>query len=113
MTKRDNDNANLIMAFTCGGLLGAGIALLLAPRSGRETRRSLTHLGEITQKRTMDFGSDLSRKMDHIFSDIRDDLKSRVNDGKSWTEEKMSGIEDALRTGKRRIVKEMDQILHA
>ena len=33
---------NLVTAFAIGGLVGAGIALLLAPHSGKETRDLLS-----------------------------------------------------------------------
>lgn len=32
---------NLILAFTLGGLVGAGLALLFAPHSGERTRRKI------------------------------------------------------------------------
>ena len=32
---------NMIISFTVGGLLGAGLALLFAPRSGEKTRRKI------------------------------------------------------------------------
>ena len=31
----------MLLSFTLGGLLGAGVALLLAPRSGEKTRRKI------------------------------------------------------------------------
>jgi gas vesicle protein len=37
----DRSNSNAIWAFFAGSLLGAVIALLFAPRSGRETRQFL------------------------------------------------------------------------
>ncbi|MCL4303248.1 MAG: NAD(P)/FAD-dependent oxidoreductase [Anaerolineae bacterium] len=40
MTKR-NDNARLLIAAALGGLAGAAIALLFAPKSGKETRAQL------------------------------------------------------------------------
>jgi gas vesicle protein len=113
MTKRENETVNIMAAFACGGILGAGIALLLAPRSGKETRRAISHMSEQAGKRSRRLAADLVTDMDRIFDDIRDDLKSRMNDGKIWTEEKMSGIEQALLAGKKQIQKEMDHILHS
>jgi hypothetical protein len=51
--------------------------------------------------------------MDYVFNDIRDDLKSRMDDGKSWTEEKMKGVEQVLQSGKAQIQREIDQILRS
>lgn len=40
MSQREN-NAAILGAFLLGGLVGAAVALLTAPRSGRETREEL------------------------------------------------------------------------
>ena len=37
----DSSTSSVLAAFLFGALTGAGIALLLAPRSGRETREAL------------------------------------------------------------------------
>lgn len=36
-----NNATGMILSFTIGGLLGAGIALLFAPHSGEKTRRKI------------------------------------------------------------------------
>jgi hypothetical protein len=38
--------SSLLKASVLAGLLGAGVALILAPRSGRETRRQLRKAGQ-------------------------------------------------------------------
>jgi gas vesicle protein len=38
---RDSNGLGLLVAFTLGGLVGAGIALLYAPQSGEKTRRKI------------------------------------------------------------------------
>jgi len=35
-----------ILAFFIGGLVGAGVALLLAPQSGKETRQKIKELAD-------------------------------------------------------------------
>ena len=37
----DSSASSVLVAFLFGALTGAGIALLLAPRSGRETREAI------------------------------------------------------------------------
>jgi gas vesicle protein len=43
---RDNGNATVIAAFLLGGLVGAAVALLTAPRSGKETRDEIGRWAE-------------------------------------------------------------------
>ena len=38
MAQSDNDFVNFLAGFVIGGLIGAAVALLLAPQSGEETR---------------------------------------------------------------------------
>jgi gas vesicle protein len=45
---RKCNNVEVGVAFLLGAALGAGIALLFAPASGRETRRKLAEYGEKT-----------------------------------------------------------------
>lgn len=57
-----------IVAFAAGvalgGLIGAGTALLLAPRSGRRTRRKIRHAAE-------DIGDRAEETLEHAAEDAR------------------------------------------
>ncbi len=51
MASEQNDAAGYLGWFFLGGLIGAAAALLLAPRSGRETRELLAeHSGEFARR---------------------------------------------------------------
>jgi gas vesicle protein len=52
MSDRDNSSLTVLGAFVLGGLIGAGIALISAPRSGRETRNQLGSWAEGATERT-------------------------------------------------------------
>ena len=41
MSERESNTATVLAAFLIGGLVGAAVALLTAPRSGKETREEL------------------------------------------------------------------------
>ena len=45
MADNDSDLGSFIAGFLIGGLVGAGVALLLAPQSGEETREMLRERG--------------------------------------------------------------------
>lgn len=113
ITKRKNSTLDQIVFLAAGTLIGAGLALLLAPQTGRETRRSLLRLGAVAKRGARHFQSDLNRKMDHLLIDMRSDLKSCLDDGRVWTKEKRSEIEEALKAGKQSIEKEVARILHS
>ena len=50
---------SILVALVVGGLVGAGIALLLAPQSGKRTRQQIADLAEDLK----DYASDLTDKV--------------------------------------------------
>jgi len=67
-----DNRTDALMAFLLGAAVGAGVALLLAPQSGEETRR---RLGDAARK----IGDDLDDKM----RTAKDELKHRAGDLKA------------------------------
>ena len=47
----NSNTGTLVMAFTGGALLGAGLALLFAPQSGRKTRQQIKGMAEDVEER--------------------------------------------------------------
>jgi gas vesicle protein len=41
-----NNNKDMLLAFILGGLIGAALGVLYAPKSGRETRSNIKKFGE-------------------------------------------------------------------
>lgn len=64
-----NDAVSFITGAVAGALLGAGIALLLAPRSGARTRRRIARraedLGDTARERLEDAADDVRRRAEH------------------------------------------------
>jgi gas vesicle protein len=67
-----DNRSDALMAFLLGAAVGAGVALLLAPQSGEETRR---RIGDVARR----VGDDLDDKM----RSAKDELKHRAGDLKS------------------------------
>ena len=67
-----DNRSDALVAFLLGAAVGAGVALLLAPASGEETRR---RIGETAKK----LGDDLDDKV----RSAREDLKHRAGDLKA------------------------------
>jgi gas vesicle protein len=55
----DERSRSVIVALVVGGLVGAGIALLLAPQSGKRTRQQIADLAEDLK----DYAAELSDKV--------------------------------------------------
>ena len=78
---------SLLVPFLVGGFVGAGIALLLAPKSGRELRKDIKD----------------------IASDTRDKIATTVEKGKELYVEGTEAVKHAIEAGKDAYVSEIEK----
>lgn len=92
-------DGSVFLSFLLGGLVGAGVALLLAPASGRETRQRIRDLADDVKDRAEDYS---------------DQIKSRaistVEKGKDFYQEKKSIIGSAIEAGKDAYEREKEKL---
>lgn len=105
-----------VISFLAGTVVGAAIALLTAPKSGRETREMLAEYGAEIKDRTItlpeDFkeytGSAIERGKEMI--DRGKDLIARGTDiashGKEYLDEKKEALNAAIEAGKKAMEQE-------
>ena len=109
----ENEKLNGVGLFVVGGLVGAALALILAPQSGKKTRRDIVRLG----KRAKLESEKIQLEMSHAINDLVDDVSERVQDGlekgREWTDRTTQGVLTALNTGKEYIQKEIEKALQA
>jgi gas vesicle protein len=82
-------SGSVLLSFLLGGMVGAGLALLLAPQSGPETRRRIRELADDVKEKTSDY-----------VSQAKDSVSSTVEKGKGYIEEKKSVLTAAIEAGK-------------
>ena len=116
MHKDDSCNSGNAFTFLTGAILGATAALLLAPRSGRETREKLR-----------DFGEEMYEKADYLPDDLKEhgaaiadrgremiergrELINRgtgmIDEGKDFLDEKKQALNDAIEAGREAMKRE-------
>jgi gas vesicle protein len=88
-----------ILAFFIGGLVGAGVALLLAPQSGKETRQKIKELVDDAKEKATKYGEEVKSK-----------VTSAVGKGKELVEEKKSLITTAVEAGQEAYAKEKEKL---
>ena len=81
-----------------GGLLGAAIAILLAPQSGRRTRRDLRYLGKRMANKTEAAGLQMRRSIDRLMDEVSDGLQDGMKAGFEWTDRAGKEIREAAAT---------------
>lgn len=89
-------SGSVLLSFLLGGMVGAGLALLLAPQSGPEARRKIMEIAE-----------DVKEKAGDYVTQARDKVTSTVEKGKSFVDEKKSMITAAFDAGKEAYEKEV------
>ncbi|MBI5195546.1 MAG: YtxH domain-containing protein [Nitrospirae bacterium] len=96
--ERSCTTGNVLLAFVLGGVVGAGVALLMAPQSGRETRQKIKDLASDAKEKAADYATHIKEK-----------VSSAVEHGKGFVEEKKSLIATAIEAGKEAYEKEKEK----
>ncbi|RPI36682.1 MAG: YtxH domain-containing protein [Nitrospiraceae bacterium] len=64
MFHEDNDKTGTVLiSFLIGGIIGAGVALLLAPQSGRKTRKQILDAAGDVRGQASDYAKKLKEKI--------------------------------------------------
>ena len=79
----------VLVSFVAGAAIGAGLALLYAPKSGREMRDDILDLTE-----------DAVDKIKEYAKDAQEKIKSTIEEGKEAYSEKKSVLASALEAGR-------------
>jgi gas vesicle protein len=90
---------SVLLAFVLGGIVGAGIALLTAPQSGKETREKIREFADETKKKAGEYAGQ-----------VKDKFSSTIESGKHFVEEKKSLITSAIDAGKDAYAKEKEKL---
>ncbi len=96
---RGYSGSAVALGFLLGGALGACLALLTAPDSGRRTRERLRDLAADFRDRTIDLSEDLRDKAEEV-----------IERGRETLEEKRSIVTAAVEAGKEAMQRERDRL---
>ena len=88
---------NFLAGMGVGALIGAVAALLLAPKSGRETRDDIKGAAD-----------DLKTKADKVMHDISESSEELVKRSKEILESTKSKVQQAIETGKQTVSRRKD-----
>ncbi|MDK9717299.1 MAG: YtxH domain-containing protein [Trichlorobacter sp.] len=101
MAQDDNgvSASTVLVSFLAGAALGAGLALLYAPKSGREMR---DQIGDLTD--------DAVDKIKEYAKEAQDKIKATLEEGKETIMEKKSILSSAIEAGRDAIQKEKEKL---
>jgi gas vesicle protein len=86
--------------FLLGALIGAGVALLLAPRSGRETRADITRRARSAQDRVRDVAGGVTDQVVDTFETARSRIEGQIETARSAIVTKKDQVSRAMEAGR-------------
>jgi gas vesicle protein len=88
----------VFLSFLAGAAVGAGLALLYAPKTGKELREKI---GDLTD--------DAVGKIKSYATEAQEKIKSTIEDGKEVIKEKKSILSSAIEAGKEAMDREKEK----
>jgi len=102
----DNDNGAgagaVLLSFIAGAAVGAGVALLMAPKTGEELRGKIKTLAD-----------DALDKIKEYTSEAQEKIKTTIEDSKELLNEKKGILASAIEAGKEAIEREKERLKNA
>ena len=105
-----NENKNTLLALAIGAFAGAGIALLFAPQSGRETRRDVRRLGRKALDKTQSLREELCGSIENMAQEVWEKVQEDLDQGRKWTEKSFAELQRVLNSGRDYIRDGIDKI---
>ena len=88
----------VLVSFMAGAAIGAGLALLFAPKSGAEMRETIA-----------DFAEDAVDKIKEYSKEAQEKIKTAIEEGKETISEKKSILTSAIEAGREAMQKEKER----
>jgi len=108
------DNAAKIGgAILIGGLIGAAIALLYAPKSGRETRKDIARAARRAKNSTVDLIEDTIDDVNDFVNDLREKAADIVDQGVDLSDKAKKEIISTREQGQKAIEKQRQKVSEA
>ena len=101
----ERNERSILVPFLVGGVIGAGIALLMAPKSGKETRKDVMDFAV----RTRDAISKSIDKSKALYVDGKTAVADAIENGTALYEGGKAAVVNAFEAGKDAFLKERDK----
>jgi gas vesicle protein len=96
----ERDSGSSAGSLLLGLAVGAGLALLLAPQSGEETRRAIARRARRASEAAQDFVEDVSGTVAGKFQDVRASVEERIEATLDTVDRKRRQVTNAFDAGR-------------
>jgi gas vesicle protein len=93
-----------------GAIIGAGVALLLAPKTGEETREILREKGGDLARRAQERGSEFARRAQETMGEAQTRAQEYLGRGREVVEEKSAQLRAAFEAGRSAMREEISRL---
>lgn len=87
-------------SFLLGLAVGAGVALLFAPRTGEETRREIQRRAREVGDQAQDLVADLTESVGNTFQQAKDSVEDRIGAARDAVDLKRRQVSNAVDAGR-------------
>ena len=105
------DNKTIAGAFLVGGLIGAAIALLYAPKAGRETRRDISKAAKKIKRDAVELVEDTIQSIDEFAGDVKDKATDIIERGVEISDTAKKEVVKSFEYGQKIIEKQKKRII--
>lgn len=110
-TRGNGAMAGALMA--AGALIGAGVALMAAPRSGEDTRRALAISAKRAGRRTRRKADDFAYAVGDLVDRVGEKAEDALNRGRGFAEGIKKEIFEAIEEGQERLGRQRERFSRA
>jgi gas vesicle protein len=104
-TRNDNVVSGAVMLMA-GGVIGAGVALLFAPQSGKRTRRDLARISRKVKDQAVDAVEEFSETVSEMVDSVSDKAAVLLDKGKDMAHSAKMDVLKAIEEGQAKLEKE-------
>jgi gas vesicle protein len=109
----DDRNDNVMMGallVVVGAILGAGAALLIAPQSGRQTRRDIARYARKTSRKVEGVAGEVAESVAGMADAVEEKAEELLQKGMDLSRESREAVLAALNEGQERLGRQRDRL---
>ena len=110
MARKYDNTMSDALKLVGGGIVGAGLALLLAPRTGKETRKDIVRFTKTVASKTDRAVHEFADEVTDFADSVGEKAQGMLHNGKEMTHDAKIGLLTALEKGRSRLAKQKHRL---
>jgi gas vesicle protein len=109
----ENNNRTVMvgaMMLVAGGIIGAGVALLYAPQSGKKTRQDIARYSRKAKRRAEEIVDEIRGSVSELTETVSEKASELLDKGKDVAEDAKQDLLKALEEGQHKLEKQKNRL---